>query len=409
MNKKNYFQNIAQQLNCKAAPAENAGPSFALLKIMEYWVRFLQTDSDYLNIEPIVALMNFETQTELVYALAKIEEENLRLPAAVASRVNYCGPHGRQFLKKYPNADYHFEVKHCINNIKNLTHDVFSEAEWKKFKNTVIPLFLKFAWNELNKGVAENDATMARIEKLQNLSHLQDDEIEIILYLWLQESGEMDVSSKKKGPSVADMLNSDSLLSKLGIINEDADLDRDIIFHLNGQNEISKISNTEMAEEPKIPFKTLAKDRPEADTLVYLLKNHDYKKPLNILFYGRAGTGKSELAKALAKEVGFPMYVTKDCDKGDRYGNDFTNLSDTILRRRVRTIRFIAINNENAKTIILVDEADQMLNSFEKGALNMLMEDIYTPIIWISNSMEHVQESTCRRFDYSMEFQNFTA
>ena len=434
MNKKNYFQNIAQQLNRKVAPAESEGPSFALLKIMEYWVRFLQADSDYLNIEPIVALMNFETQTELVYALAKIEEENLRLPAAVASRVNYCGPHSRQFLKKYPNADYHFEVKHCINNIKNLTRDVFSEAEWKKFKNTVIPLFLKFAWNELNKGGAENDATMARIEKLQNLSHLQDDEIEIILYLWLQEYGEMDVSSKKKGPStgnrsrymekdfdlipiatglpkqsVADMLNSDSLLSKLGIINEDADLDRDIIFHLNGQNEISKISNTEMAEEPKIPFKTLAKDRPEADTLVYLLKNHDYKKPLNILFYGRAGTGKSELAKALAKEVGLPMYVTKDCDKGDRYGNDFTNLSETILRRRVRTIRFIAINNENAKTIILVDEADQMLNSFEKGALNMLMEDIYTPIIWISNSMEHVQESTCRRFDYSMEFQNFTA
>ena len=273
MNKKNYFQNIAQQLNNKVAPAESEGPSFALLKIMEYWVRFLQADSDYLNIEPIVTLMNFETQTELVYALAKIEEENLRLPAAVASRVNYCGPHGRQFLKKYPNADYHFEVKHCINNIKNLTRDVFSEAEWKKFKNTVIPLFLKFAWNELNKGVAENDATMARIEKLQNLSHLQDDEIEIILYLWLQEYGEMDVSSKKKGPStgnrsrymekdfdlipiatglpkqsVADMLNSDSLLSKLGIINEDADLDRDIIFHLNGQNEISKISNTDLAE-----------------------------------------------------------------------------------------------------------------------------------------------------------------
>ncbi|MBR6317967.1 MAG: hypothetical protein IKR75_06030, partial [Fibrobacter sp.] len=65
MNKKNYFQNIAQQLNRKVTPAESEGPSFALLKIMEYWVRFLQADSDYLNIEPIVTLMNFETQTEL--------------------------------------------------------------------------------------------------------------------------------------------------------------------------------------------------------------------------------------------------------------------------------------------------------------------------------------------------------
>ena len=155
MNKQHYFQNIAQRLNCKAANTENAGTSFALLKIMEYWVRFLQADSDYLNVEPIVALMNFETQAELVYALAKIEEENLRLPAAVASRVNYCGPHGRQFLKKYPNADYHFEVKHCINNIRHLTRDVFSEEEWKKFKNIIIPLFMKFAWNELNREIAE--------------------------------------------------------------------------------------------------------------------------------------------------------------------------------------------------------------------------------------------------------------
>ena len=36
-------------------------------------------------------------------------------------------------------------------------------------------------------------------------------------------------------------------------------------------------------------------------------------------------------------------------------------------------------------------------------------KDVHTPIIWISNSMDHVEESTCRRFDYSMEFQNFTA
>ena len=74
MNKKNYFQNIAQRLNGKTTDTENSGTCFALLKIMEYWVRFLQADSDYLNVEPIVTLMNFETQTELVYALAKIEE-----------------------------------------------------------------------------------------------------------------------------------------------------------------------------------------------------------------------------------------------------------------------------------------------------------------------------------------------
>ena len=95
--KKNYFQDIAKKLNKNTQNTENAGPNFALLKITEYWVRFLQADPDYLNVEPLVTLMNFEAKTELVYALAKIEEENLRRPAAVASRVNYCGPHGRSF------------------------------------------------------------------------------------------------------------------------------------------------------------------------------------------------------------------------------------------------------------------------------------------------------------------------
>ena len=432
--KKNYFQDIAKKLNKNTQNTENAGPNFALLKITEYWVRFLQADPDYLNVEPLVTLMNFETKTELVYALAKIEEENLRRPAAVASRVNYCGPHGRSFLQKYPNKDYHFEVQHCINNIKQLTRDVFSANEWKNFKDIIIPLFMKFAWGELSKGVFENNITVERIEKLQNMFHLQDDEIEIILYLWLQEYEEMEVTSKKKGPTagsrsryierdfdqipiatglskqrVLELTGSESLLSKLGIINEESDLDRDVVYHLCGQNEITRISNIEKAEAPKISFPILAKDRPEADTLTYLLKNHDYQKSLNILFYGRAGTGKSELAKAIAQEVGLPMYVIKASDKGERFCNDLTNIGDTILRRRVRSIRFAAMNNQNAKTIILVDEADQMLNGLEKGALNMLMEDIHTPIIWISNSMSFVQESTCRRFDFSMEFKNFTA
>ena len=84
-------------------------------------------------------------------------------------------------------------------------------------------------------------------------------------------------------------------------------------------------------------------------------------------------------------------------------------MHDSILRRRVRTLRLAAWQCENTNAVILVDEADQMLNWLEKGMLNMIMEDIHTPIIWISNSMSFVEESTRRRFDFSMEFKNFTA
>ena len=434
MNKKEYFQNIANKLQSNT-PQGCTSSKFTFLKVLEYWVRYLQANPDYLNTEAVIGLMDFETQTELVNALAQIDRQNKldgSAPLSVA-RGNYCGPHGAIFLKKYPHKDFHIEVARSIENIKHLSKDVFSEDEWKRFLNTVIPLFMKFAWQELNKGTDESDSTMQRVEKLQEMFHLNDEEIELILYLWIQEYDEMEVKGVKKrltcgmrtrftekdlelipiatGLSkqrLSELTNSDALISKLGILDNDMDLDGDIVRHLNGQNEITKVGDIGIAEDSKIPFETLAKDRPEADTLVYLLANHDYKKPLNILFYGRAGTGKTELSKALANELGLKMYTIKAPAEQDRFGGD-GGMYDAILRRRVRTLRLASWQCENANAIILVDEADQMLNWLEKGMLNMLMEDIHTPIIWISNSMTFVEESTRRRFDFSMEFKNFTA
>lgn len=434
MNKKEYFQTIAKELQVEKS-VSSAGSDFPMLKILEYWVRFLKADPDYLNPEVVVGLLDFESQTELVHTLALIDKSNrLECSAASADRKNYCGPHGAIFLKKYPKMDYHFEVGRCISNIKNLSKDIVPFKEWDDFVNIVIPIFMKFAWKELNRGVKENDLTMARIEKLQEMFHLQDDEIKIILYLWLQEYDEMEICNVRKtltsgrrsrfmeknfelipiatglsNQRISELTNGDSILAKLHLLDDDMDLDRDVIFHLNGQNEISKVGDIEVASAPKIAFQTLAKDRPEADTLVYLLANHDYKKPLNILFYGRAGTGKTELSKALAQELGVTLYTVKASSNQGRRGGDGMGLRDTILSRRVRTLRLAGWQCENSNSIILVDEADQMLNGLEKGTLNMLMEDIHNPIIWISNSMSFVQESTCRRFDFSMEFKNFTA
>ena len=434
MNKKDYFQNIAKELQVEKS-VSCTGSDFPMLKILEYWVRFLQAEPNYLNPEVVVGLLDFESQTELVHTLALIDKKNrLECSEASADRKNYCGPYGVTFLKRYPKTDFHYEVIRCISNIKNIDKDMMPVKEWDDFVNIVIPIFMKFAWKELNRGVKENDPTLARIEKLQEMFHLQDDEIKVILYLWLQEYEEMEITNIKKRLSggrrsrfmeknlelipvatglssqrISELTNGDSILAKLHLIDDDLDLDRDVIFHLNGQNEISKISGIEVASAPKIAFQTLAKDRPEADTLVYLLANHDYKKPLNILFYGRAGTGKTELSKALAQELGVTLYTVMASPNQGRRGVDGMSFRDLILSRRVRTLRLAGWQCENSNSIILVDEADQMLNGLEKGTLNMLMEDIHNPIIWISNSMSFVQESTCRRFDFSMEFKNFTA
>lgn len=431
--KKEYFQNIAKQLQA-SRPSTCTDSKFTLLKVLEYWVRFLQESPNYLNPQAVTSLMDFETQVELVRALAQLDRDNKReSAAAIESRGNYCGMYGAPFLKKYPHGDYQRHVPQCIEHIQHLSRDIFPTEEWKHFTDIVIPMFMTFAWKELSKGIEANDQTMQRVERLQKMFHLNDDEIEIILYLWPQEYDEMEVKGFKKrltsgirtrftekdldlipiatGLSkhrIAELTNSDAIISKLGILTSELDLDGDIVRHLNGQNEITSVGDIEIAEPSNIPFENLAKDRPEAETLVYLLNNHDYKKPLNILFYGRAGTGKTELSRALAKELGITMYTVKASTGNDRFG-DGTGVGDTILRRRVRMLRLASWQCENSRSVILVDEADQMLNWLEKGMLNMLMEDIHTPIIWISNSMNFVDESTRRRFDFSMEFKNFSA
>ena len=84
--KKEYFQKIAKQLQANK-PATCTDSKFTLLKVLEYWVRFLQVNPNYLNPQAIVGLMDFDTQVELVRALAQLDQ--------VASLPGQCRLAGR--------------------------------------------------------------------------------------------------------------------------------------------------------------------------------------------------------------------------------------------------------------------------------------------------------------------------
>ena len=69
------------------------------------------------------------------------------------------------------------------------------------------------------------------------------------------------------------------------------------------------------------------------------------------------------------------------------------------------SILFAATKYKNQKAILLVDESDIILNNCEKGALNFFLEQIKVPVIWISNMVQNIENSTLRRFDYSVRFE----
>ena len=62
-----YVEAIAKELQ-KGKTLNCTFSDFPMRKILEYWVRFLQENPDYLNPEVVIGLMDFETQTELVNA-----------------------------------------------------------------------------------------------------------------------------------------------------------------------------------------------------------------------------------------------------------------------------------------------------------------------------------------------------
>ncbi len=137
----------------------------------------------------------------------------------------------------------------------------------------------------------------------------------------------------------------------------------------------------------------------EHGLLVDSLRN---PSPCHLFFYGRPGTGKTELAKTLAAEAGQQAFLVK-------YGDD----GDEQERRRAITATFGIAPSD---AVVIIDEADGLLNtatlfqkkSVDKGWINNFMDECKHKVIWIANETRSIETSVLRRFSYSLEFKKFT-
>ena len=146
--------------------------------------------------------------------------------------------------------------------------------------------------------------------------------------------------------------------------------------------------------------------REEYDWVRNLLTNVSAKKQrgVNILIYGKPGTGKTELAKTLCKEIGASLFAVSD-NRSERSGGE----------RRSDLSAALGILQSEQNSVLLMDEAEDVFGasnrSFGFGGFgvsesgkgsksklffNKLLESNEVPVIWICNSIDGVDPAHIR-------------
>lgn len=152
---------------------------------------------------------------------------------------------------------------------------------------------------------------------------------------------------------------------------------------------------------PELPMVGLGLPDAEIDHLRGLFQSH-HDSPLHVLIYGKPGTGKSTLSKALLSDLNIS-------------GFEVLGMNNTLRRnsRRAALAACLEMVSGQANSCLIVDEADQLLSTLvpwfshgenlDKGWLNELLEKPDLRCIWICNSHENIDPAVLRRFAYSIE------
>jgi SpoVK/Ycf46/Vps4 family AAA+-type ATPase len=127
---------------------------------------------------------------------------------------------------------------------------------------------------------------------------------------------------------------------------------------------------------------------------------------VNIFLHGDPGTGKSQLAKVLAQELGCELFeVASEDTDGDAVNG----------AKRLRAFRAAQSFFAQRRALILFDEVEDVFNDGDsifgrkstaqtrKAWLNRTLEENLVPTLWLSNSIRGIDPAFIRRFDMVIE------
>ena len=154
--------------------------------------------------------------------------------------------------------------------------------------------------------------------------------------------------------------------------------------------------------ETNLTLKNYTHVKEDMQILVSFLKNAILKKQkgVNILLYGSAGTGKTELSKVIASELNLKLYEVT-YDDGDGYANELKRIKSYCLAQNVLSA---------GSNLLMYDEAEDVFNTrneekrqYGKAFINRSLETNELPTIWITNNIYSMDEAVVRRFNLAIE------
>jgi SpoVK/Ycf46/Vps4 family AAA+-type ATPase len=133
---------------------------------------------------------------------------------------------------------------------------------------------------------------------------------------------------------------------------------------------------------------------------------NDKRRGVNIFLHGQPGTGKSQLAKVLAKELKCELFeVASEDGDGDSVDG----------KQRLRAFRAAQSFFAQRRALILFDEVEDVFNDGDrfigrkstaqtrKGWINRMLEENPVPTLWLSNDIQGLDPAFIRRFDMVIE------
>lgn len=129
------------------------------------------------------------------------------------------------------------------------------------------------------------------------------------------------------------------------------------------------------------------------------------RKGVNILIHGEPGTGKSQLARALAKELQCSLFeIASEDGDGDPVNGE----------RRLRAFRAAQSVFASRPTLVLFDETEDVFNDGDgpgrrstaqkrKAWMNRMLEENPAPTLWLCNWVGCLDPAFVRRFDVVLE------